>query len=55
MISSASSFTATDAQFDHWARSFMLIAGSGTSWSLSDRTAFCDQLWQADAIVLLRV
>lgn len=44
----------TDSQFDEWAKSKMEIQGNPGPWSLTERADFCDQLWQADALYMLK-
>ena len=45
---------ATDAQFDMWARSRMPIVGPSDPWPPEERADFCNQLWQAGALHMLK-
>src|SRR5205807_9079822 len=45
---------ATDKQFDIWARSRMEIQGSDGPWSPEERADFCNQLYQAVALSILK-
>lgn len=48
-----SCFPATDLQFDVWAKSRMAIEGEGP-WSMEERAVFCDQLYQAGMLHILK-
>ena len=45
---------ATDAQFDTWARSRMPVLGGVGPWSPEERADFCNQLYQVDALHILK-
>jgi hypothetical protein len=45
---------ATDLQFDTWAKSRMTITGDDGPWSLEERATFCNQLYQAGELVILK-
>jgi len=45
---------ATDEQFDAWARSRMQIQGNNAPWNPEERAEFCNQLYQAGALVILK-
>ena len=45
---------ASDLQFDTWAKSRMPIQGEDAPWSLKERASFCNILWQAGALHMLK-
>jgi hypothetical protein len=45
---------ATDTQFDTWAKSRKPVVGEDGPWSLVERAQFCDGLWQAGALSMLK-
>lgn len=45
---------ATDLQFDTWAKSRMQIQGDDLPWTLEERADFCNGLWQAGALHMLK-
>jgi len=45
---------ATDNQFDTWARSRMQIQGGFGPWSPEERADFCNQLYQAGSLAVLK-
>ena len=45
---------ATDRQFDTWAKSRLQIQGEDEPWGLEERADFCNQLWQAGALTMLK-
>jgi hypothetical protein len=44
--------TASDLQFDAWAKFCAIIKGQSRPWSLEERVRFCNQLYQQDALEL---
>lgn len=46
-------FAATDAQFDAWAKTRLPVRGAPGPWSLEERRAFADTLWQRNALALV--
>lgn len=44
----------TDGQSDAWARSRMPIHGDDTAWPLQDRVAFCQYLYNHQALTVLK-
>ncbi len=44
----------TSEQFNAWAKSRAIVQGDTGPWSLPERAAFCDQLWQAGELHLLK-
>ena len=52
--SSISVKDATDKQFDVWAKSRMPIQGEDESWGLAERADFCNMLWQAGALHIIK-
>ena len=51
---SISAREATDKQFDTWAKSRMPIQGEDAPWSPVERADFCNTLWQAGALHILK-
>ena len=51
---SISAKEATNLQFDIWAKSRIEIQGEDAPWSPDERANFCNMLWQADALVILK-
>jgi len=45
---------ASDAQFVAWAATRMEIQGDDGPWSMRERADFCNQLWQAGALSILK-
>lgn len=45
---------ATDKQFDTWAKSRLPIQGEDAPWSPVERADFCNTLWQAGALHMLK-
>lgn len=45
---------ASDLQFDTWARSRRPIQGPESPWSPEERADFCNQLYQAGALTILK-
>ncbi len=45
---------ATDAQFQVWAESRIAIQGEETPWTLEERANFCDMLYQAGGLSILK-
>lgn len=44
----------TDEQFDTWAKSRMPIQGEPGPWGLVERADFCNRLYQAGALTVLK-
>lgn len=51
---SISAKEASDLQFDTWAKSRIAIQGEDAPWTPDERANFCNMLWQADALVMLK-
>ncbi len=51
---SISAQEATNLQFDTWAKTRIEIQGEDAPWSPDERANFCNMLWQADALVMLK-
>ena len=51
---SISAKEASDCQFDAWARSRMQILGGSGPWSPEERADFCNQLYQAGVLCILK-
>lgn len=45
---------ASDKQFDIWAKSHIPIEGDDAPWSSNERAHFCNMLWQAGALHILK-
>lgn len=45
---------ASDEQFDTWAKSRLRIEGQPGPWSLPERAEFCNMLWQAGGLHMLK-
>ncbi len=45
---------ASDIQFNTWAKSRMQIQSGDMPWSLEERADFCNLLWQANALAMLK-
>lgn len=47
-------YTASDAQFDTWARSRITVQGEEEDWPLEERIRFCAMLYEAGALHVLK-
>lgn len=45
---------ASDKQFDTWAKSRIRIEGAPGPWSMEERARFCDMLYQAGGLHILK-
>lgn len=51
---SISAKEASDLQFDTWAKTRMPIQGEDAPWTPAERADFCNALWQAGGLHMLK-